>query len=282
MSEEMKIVTSCSGGKTSSYIAANYPADAYVFALVRTNDKSVEFKDKYLKKMVEEKLQCEFVGTLENDTIISTMFDLEQYIGKEIDWVTGDLFEDVIKKASILPNNMRRFCTTELKMNPIFHWWANKFNHEPVLMNIGYRITEQRRAKKMLEKCNENGLNEYKATFGKHPNGKNKWEVIEWRKPNFPLIPDMIDQHDIREYWEDKPVRFSDFNNCIGCPNFTNNRLKYSSENYPKKFNWFIKQEEQIRGTWKTNITYQQIKDMPKQLDIFKPEIGCDSGFCGM
>lgn len=278
----MKTVTSCSGGKTSSYIAANYSADAYVFALVRTNDRSVEFKDKYLKKMVEDKLQCEFVGTLENDIIISTMFDLEQFIGEEIDWVTGIPFEDVISKKQMVPTELRRFCTTELKMTPIFHWWANKFNREPIVMNIGYRITEQQRAKRMLEKCNDKGLNEYKATFEKHPNGNNKWEVVEWRKPNFPLISDMIDQHDIRHYWEDKPVRFAEYNNCLGCMNSKVSRLKYSSENYPEKFNWFVKQEQRFNGTWKRNITYEKIKDMPEQLDIFNSEIGCDSGFCGM
>ena len=33
-------VNSVSGGQTSAYIAANYPADYNVFALVRTNDKN--------------------------------------------------------------------------------------------------------------------------------------------------------------------------------------------------------------------------------------------------
>lgn len=42
----MKIVNSLSGGKTSSYIAANYPADYDVFALVRTDDKNCLFPDK--------------------------------------------------------------------------------------------------------------------------------------------------------------------------------------------------------------------------------------------
>ena len=35
----MITVNSVSGGKTSAYIAANYPADYDVFALVRTNKK---------------------------------------------------------------------------------------------------------------------------------------------------------------------------------------------------------------------------------------------------
>ena len=41
----MKTVNSISGGKTSAYIAANYPADYNVFALVRTDDKSCMYPD---------------------------------------------------------------------------------------------------------------------------------------------------------------------------------------------------------------------------------------------
>ena len=39
-------VNSLSGGKTSSYIAANYPADYDIFALVRIEDKQSMFPDK--------------------------------------------------------------------------------------------------------------------------------------------------------------------------------------------------------------------------------------------
>ena len=42
---KMKTVNSISGGKTSAYIAANYPADYNVFALVRTDDKSCMYPD---------------------------------------------------------------------------------------------------------------------------------------------------------------------------------------------------------------------------------------------
>ena len=271
-------VTSVSGGKTSAYIAANYRADALVFALVRTNE--VKFKDDYLRKMVENKIQKPFIGTLENDIIISTIFDLEQYTGQEISWVTGQTFEEVIKYKKILPNIAMRFCTTELKMRPIFHWWYEKYS-EPVEMNIGYRVTEQNRAKRMLEKCNEQGLNEFKATFEK-VNNRNKWQTVAWRKPAFPLIYDMIDQHDINDFWKDKPVRFSEFNNCIGCPNFRTARLKHSATNYPNKFDWFINQESKIKGQWKKEISYQKIKELPEQFDAFKGTNGCDSGFCGM
>ena len=51
----MKTVTSISGGKSSAYIAANYPADYLVFSLVRSSNESLRFKDKYVKQMVEDK-----------------------------------------------------------------------------------------------------------------------------------------------------------------------------------------------------------------------------------
>ena len=65
----MITVNSVSGGKTSAYIAANYPADYDVFSLVRTNDKSCLFPDAKLRQMVSDRKGDEFIGTLEKDEI---------------------------------------------------------------------------------------------------------------------------------------------------------------------------------------------------------------------
>ena len=111
----MKSINSLSGGKTSSYIAANYPADYDVFSLVRIEDPNCKFKDEKVRKLVEDKIQAPFIGTAEMDTIIYTMLDLEQYIGRAITWITGPTFEQVIKnKGGYLPNKITRYCTTEL------------------------------------------------------------------------------------------------------------------------------------------------------------------------
>lgn len=119
----MKTVNSLSGGKTSSYIAVNYPADYNIFALVRTNDKKCLFPDANIRQIVSDKIGTEFIGTLEEDMIIYTMLDLEQYIGREIIWLSERTFEDVIKKHSnYLPNIMSRFCTTDMKVFPIAQW----------------------------------------------------------------------------------------------------------------------------------------------------------------
>jgi hypothetical protein len=89
----MKTVNSLSGGKTSAYISANYPADYNVFALVRTDDKKCMFPDAKIRQMVSDKIGTEFIGTLEDDVIIYTMLDLEQFIGKKIYWVTVKTFD---------------------------------------------------------------------------------------------------------------------------------------------------------------------------------------------
>ena len=85
----MKTVNSLSGGKTSSYIAANYPADYNVFSLVRIEDEKSKFPDKKIRQEVEDRIQAPFIATAEDDMIIYTMLDLEQHIGSKIDWVTG-------------------------------------------------------------------------------------------------------------------------------------------------------------------------------------------------
>ena len=52
----MKTVTSVSGGKSSAYIAANYPSDFLVFALVCIEDRNCTPKDKKLVQMVSDRI----------------------------------------------------------------------------------------------------------------------------------------------------------------------------------------------------------------------------------
>jgi hypothetical protein len=87
-------INSISGGKTSAYIAANYPAHFNLFSLVRTDDKKCLFPDAKIRQIVSDKIGKEFIGTLEEDTIIYTMLDLEQFIGSKITWVSGITFDE--------------------------------------------------------------------------------------------------------------------------------------------------------------------------------------------
>lgn len=277
-------VNSLSGGQTSSYIAANYPADYNVFSLVRIGDLKAKFPDAKIRKIVEDRIQKPFIGTAEMDTIIYTMLDLEQFIGKEIKWVSGKTFEEVIDyKGNYLPNKVTRFCTTHLKLIPIFEWWHKEIG-VPFEMRIGYRANEQRRAKVMVEKLNDNGLLEIKHTMKKRKDGRNHWETFEWQKPTFPLIEAGIFKDKIEKFWKDKPVRFAYMNNCVGCFHRSEILLKKMFEWQPKKMEWFLDQEKREKaGSWKTGTTYERIKKHNLQADLgFDDFNECDSGFCGL
>jgi hypothetical protein len=282
----VKTCTSISGGKTSAYLAANYPTDYNVFALVRTDDPACKFPDEKLRQAVEDRIQKPFIGTLEDDVIINTIFDLEQHIGREISWVSGRTFDEITQRGEkvYLPNKVQRFCTIEMKIEPIFYWWAEHIG-EPIETQIGFRANEMRRAKNMLARCNADGLTEFKATFEKHKDGRNKWVNVPYQKPSFPLIADGIFKDNIDAYWKDKGVRFAWMNNCVGCFHKNPLLLKKMFEKHPNKLEWFAKRErESINGAhWRSDIKYDDVKRWNSQFDLFDDDFtDCDSGYCGL
>lgn len=283
----MKTVNSLSGGKTSSYMAVHYPADFELFSLVRTSDPACKFKDDKLRQMVSDKIGKEFIGTLEEDAIVYTMMDLEQFIGREITWISGPVFDDIIKRTNRngelytwLPNKTQRFCTVEMKILPIFNWCRDNTNL-PVEMRIGFRANEISRAISMIDRCVD-GIEKQKAIVGKRKDGKNKWQLIDYRKPRFPLIEDNILRDTVLNYWKDKPVRFAYMNNCVGCFHRNPALLKLMSEIQSNKFDWFSKQETE-KARFISGTTYDRIKNSFKQVELFESDFNeCDSGFCGL
>lgn len=279
----MKTINSLSGGKTSSYIAANYKADYDVFSLVRTNDKSCIFPDKKIRQQVSDRIGKEFIGTLEMDDIIYTMLDLEQYIGREITWLTGESFEDmVMSKGGYLPNKIARYCTTDLKTIPIATWRYNNIKDD-VVMNFGYRANENKRAKSMQEKLNKNGSTEVKIIIGKSDNGRYKWKTIEYCKPSFPLIDSNVYKDTIEKYWKNKPVRFAYMNNCVGCWWRSPLLLKKMSDKCGNKMKYFSNLEQSTGNKFRSDVTYKQIISWKSQIELFDEDFNeCDSGYCGL
>jgi hypothetical protein len=251
------------------------------------------FSDHKIRQIVSDKIGKEFIGTLENDMIIYTILDLEQFIGKEIHWVSGEAFEDVIRKRKSLPNIQQRFCTSDMKILPMKQFWYENIN-EPIETRIGFRANEQNRAKNMLERCREDGFMWQKFIVGQRDNGKKRWQELKWQKPVFPLIDDGIFKDKIENYWKGKPVRFAWKNNCVGC--FHNNcmLLKHVSKRDEAKFNWFINIEKEIKDdamrrgkkffTFRSDgLTYEEIKNHKLQLDMFDEDFNeCDAGYCGL
>lgn len=259
-------VTSLSGGKSSAYIAANYPTDFYVFALVLINEVKAAPKDKKLIKEASERLGKDFIATAEDDVIITTMLDLEQELGKPIEWVSGKPFDDLRKNS--LPNINWRHCTELMKIKPLFDWWKRRFNGQPVTMNIGFRQGEERRAANMLAKCNEDGLRAYNGTY--------------WQKPAFPMIENGIRKSEVVEYWKDSGVRFADRNNCVHCFHRNPLVLRKMWDIHPAKMEWAAEMEKRKGAQWKKEISYLDIKKHKPQHEINFKDFPCDSGACGL
>ena len=199
-------VNSLSGGKTSSYIAKHYPANINVFSLVRTNDKSVIFPDSKVRQIVSDKIGTEFIGTLEMDEIIYTMLDLEQFIGAGINWFSPKTFEDVMTMPNgkiYLPNKVKRICTVKMTVEPIAQW-LYEIGATVCDMRIGFRANEMRRAKNMIERADENGIEHFKFKVGQSESGRNKWKTLPYRKTTVPLIENAIFKDTIEEYWKNK------------------------------------------------------------------------------
>lgn len=283
----MKTMNSISGGKTSAYIAANFPADYNVFSLVRINDMNAKFKDDKIRQMIEDRIQAPFIATTEDDMIVYTILDLEQFIGSPITWVTGPTFDEITtnKIGSIyLPNKSQRFCTIKMKIEPMFKWWIETIG-EPIETRIGFRANETRRANNMIERCDENGLISYKWTFEKLPDGRNKWENVPYQKPRFPLIEQNIFKDTIETFWIDKPVRFAWMNNCVGCFHRSPILLKKMFEKHPEKLEWFARRERESENNakWRSDVTYDKINSWRPQMELFDEDFNeCDSGYCGL
>jgi len=269
----MTTIHSLSGGKTSSYMAVHYPADYNIFSLVRIEAEYCKPKDESIVKYVSEKLGIDFIATAESDITLFAMRDLEQKLGKGIIWVTGSTFEQVNRKSTGgkgLPNQMWRFCTTEMKLRPIWDWWYKNVA-EKVKMGIGFRYDEMERADRLSTK--------FKGIVGKRGT-KNKWEEIEWREGWFPLIDDKVIHHTVIKWAEQSGITFPPDSNCVGCFWKQIQQLRKNWDNEPNKMQWFSEQENE-KKKWKKEMNYEQIKNIGLQTDFFfGTGSGCQAGYC--
>lgn len=209
------IINSLSGGKTSSYMAVHHPADVNIFSLVRIEDKECSPKDKHLVKWVSDKIGKEFIATAEDDKTLTVVRELEQMLGKEILWLTGITFDELIRRRKALPNKSWRFCTTELKMRPIWDWWYKNHYPNKIYTQIGYRYDERERG--YDEKGNKREDKPFKGIIGKSNSGRNKWLELDWTTNIYPLINDRVTNFRVIDWAKTTTLVFPKTSNCRGC-----------------------------------------------------------------
>lgn len=279
-----KIVNSLSGGKTSSFIAVNYPAEIEVFALccIDCHNAGVGI-DRKLKQMANDKLQkyCshmpEFVATSEDPKILKVMFDLEQMIGREIIWLRGVGWEQMIRTYHCIPNWQKRICTSVLKMQPIFEF-LYKYHELPVQMRIGYRYDEKERAERLINSFKFPYMAEWRD---KSLRWINRWKEVEWRIGEFPLIENKITHYQIKKFWDEHNIDFPEDSNCLNCFWKNEAQLRKNFDTSPPIMWWATIAEDLNGHTFKEKYSLRQISKMPIQTDfVFGTGAGCQADFC--
>ena len=273
-------INSLSGGKTSSYMALHYPVDYNIFSLVRIDAEYCKPKDESIVKYVSDKIDMDFIATAESDKTLYVMRDLEQLLGKQIKWVTDESFDLVVAKKNALPNMMWRFCTTEMKIKPIFDWWLNEFSPEKITMYLGFRYDEKHRG--YNEKTgNKKEDKPFKHIIGKHENGNNKWAETQWRETFYPLISHRITHYHVKEWTKTTNLIFPEDSNCVGCFWKPLQQLRKNWDDEPLKMRWFAETEQKMKRRFKREMDYEKVKTIGLQQDFFfGTGSGCQAGVC--
>lgn len=255
----MKTVTSISGGKTSSMMAVEFPTDHYVFAVVLTDQIEAAPKDKGLLREIQNRLP-NFKASRELDQTLKNVLELEQLIGKRIDWVSADFtFDELIFQTTyypsfrsgnpMLPNQRARFCTVQLKLMPIFwHCFLNYYEKDnPVLMNIGFRYDEPQRVEGWT--CDND---KFKFPFACSISGKKQWQYnqIEWRVSHFPMYETGITSEDVKDYWNRKNWVFPSISNCDFCFHHRPIQQQIQAKMYPERAEWWLDIESKTGSTF--------------------------------
>lgn len=302
-------VNSISGGRTSAYLAVHYPADFNVFSVVCLDDHACAPKDPALVEYAQAKLSSfvpqfgEFIATAEDDETLRAVMDLEQLLGREIAWVRGISFDQLIDVGdwkglkTRLPSWSRRYCTHSMKLLPIFLWWWQNINAR-CDMRIGFRADEFVRMERFFNNSDPTNFS-MPISCSLRGERRQTHQTFHWRYCSFPMIRDGVTSAHVHDYWarngwlggnlweEARQIRFPTVSNCIGCFHKKPEVLAAMADMHPTKFQWFADQETKGKGRWlDQQLTYQHIADNRQDIGrevIFETRemhAACHSGGC--
>lgn len=171
-------VNSISGGRSSSFMAIEFPADYDVFACVEQDAFKYTKDTNLARSKVSGLLKAQdylrsynpgFWMSAEDDRTLVVIHKLSQEIGLKKGWGERGIevvFAHVWGKGKyktyddiandFLPNSRKRLCTEILKVEPIYNWIRAEVSKVvPVEMRIGFRLDELDRTVNMFFKMVE-------------------------------------------------------------------------------------------------------------------------------
>jgi len=306
--EEEKMVTtinSISGGASSAYMAAHYPADYDIFCLVCTDQKEAAPKDQGLLREIQNRVPG-FVASRELDHTLKLVLDLEQLIQRPILWLTAKQGQNEPRgldrdggwlpttmtydrvlcgkgRGAQLPNKSSRFCTEELKWLPSIWWRYLNLPEEPVVMNVGLRADEDARVHKRLEKCDRASIPLSCSLKSRKQSWHHKYL---WREQDFPMWRDGITKAEhINPFWRSKGWQCPGMDgpdqclarassNCDRCFFKRIPELWAMADLYPDRSDWWPQQELKAGATFITGLSYTEIDNIRDETALKKMQKG--------
>jgi 3'-phosphoadenosine 5'-phosphosulfate sulfotransferase (PAPS reductase)/FAD synthetase len=175
----------------------------------------------------------------------------------------GEPFEALIQKRKYLPNTFARFCTSELKINPMKKY-LKSLGHEDIVTFVGIRADEPRRVAKM--KTNE----DIKETPLATANVAVAEVLLFWEKQPFNLQTITVNGNSL-------------LSNCDLCFLKKADHLFGLIQDKPERATWWANMEEKIGARFNQgHPSYAEMLKFSKdQTDMFDPNEEAISCFCG-
>jgi hypothetical protein len=172
----------------------------------------------------------------------------------------GEPFEALITKRKYLPNRVARFCTSDLKVNPMRRYLKSigiKTYHSA----IGIRYDEQNRYRRLKQA---------------------KQDVFTYL---FPLVEFKTTQDDVIKFWENQSFDLginSVHSNCDFCMMKGLPKKVAQAKIMPERVQWWIDMEQLIGSRFRADYSMKDVLVLAQQRELFpdkpEPEISC---FCG-
>jgi 3'-phosphoadenosine 5'-phosphosulfate sulfotransferase (PAPS reductase)/FAD synthetase len=172
----------------------------------------------------------------------------------------GEPFDAMIERKKFLPNSVMRFCTTELKINPIARYMES-IGHKEFDTFAGIRADEPKRVVKLRESLHA------------------------------PLAREGITQADVQAFWKansfDLELSFQNkvtpLGNCDLCFMKGGSQIMSIIQQQPERAVWWAEQEKKINGRFcKDRPSYAQMaKFAADQQNMFDPSEEAIACFCG-